>query len=404
MGFSSLVLSLLVTGMPAADLDTILTNCEKDIESKIQAGTINSMETWIAQLDTHAKLIEYTTLDRAAATTVADHVVANAPTARRGLYARFGTFKPTGDVDAVELATLRLQVKNPDAAAETPASDVVTILKMPKSREYLASAAGMRLLQLSSTAGGSDAALGEMYNMIFASISDAMPVENLAFLGQGWGTYAEKFGGSPSFEGNWKRVHDAITAAAAKLDSAANSRTKSMLNRVKARMESNAGRGKLINHAAPAIDFLWNSDGKAKTLADYRGKVVVLDFWATWCGPCIASMPKLRELTDHYKGKDVVVLAVTSVQGIFVENGKRTDTEGKPDEEIAMFPGYIERQKINWTVAVSKQEVFNPDFGVEGIPYMAILDKQGRVRHAGLHPGALSLTQKQALIDPLLAE
>ena len=61
--------------------------------------------------------------------------------------------------------------------------------------------------------------------------------------------------------------------------------------------------------AAPATSFL-DSDGKQVRLADFKGKVVVLNIWATWCGPCILEMPTLAKLATHYQGQPVAVVAV----------------------------------------------------------------------------------------------
>ena len=133
--------------------------------------------------------------------------------------------------------------------------------------------------------------------------------------------------------------------------------------------------------AAPEITCKWDSDGKAKKLSDYKGSVVVLDFWATWCGPCIASMPHIRELAAHYKGQKVVILGVTSIQDGFWPMGKpKIDFKGKPDEEIAMYPEYIKTNDITWTIAVADQNVFNPDYGVNGIAYMAIVYARCKLR------------------------
>ena len=64
---------------------------------------------------------------------------------------------------------------------------------------------------------------------------------------------------------------------------------------------------------------------------------------------------------------------------------------------------YIAKMDINWTIAFSEQEVFNPDYGITGIPHMAIVAPDGTLRHVGLHP-AMPHDQKLALIDALLEE
>ena len=62
--------------------------------------------------------------------------------------------------------------------------------------------------------------------------------------------------------------------------------------------------------AAPATSFL-DADGKPVRIGDFRGKVVVVNLWATWCAPCILEMPTLAKLAEAQKGRDVVVLAIS---------------------------------------------------------------------------------------------
>ncbi len=171
------------------------------------------------------------------------------------------------------------------------------------------------------------------------------------------------------------------------------------------------GRGDLIGGTAPEVTFTWsNSKEPIKSLADLKGKVVIVDFWATWCGPCIATFPNIRQLVARYEGYPVVVLGVTSLQGFHI---KRTLEEGsKPEridckddaaKEMGFMPDYLKDMNITWTVAFSDQEVFNPDFGVNGIPHVAIIDPAGKVRYNGLHPGG-DANEKYKKIDDLLKE
>ena len=92
---------------------------------------------------------------------------------------------------------------------------------------------------------------------------------------------------------------------------------------------------------APAIEFV-DKDGKKATLADFKGKTVLLNFWATWCPPCIKEMPALNELGKEFKKKDFVVVAIaTGRQGRenpdrFLEKRDLTDIVSyhDPDQEF----------------------------------------------------------------------
>jgi thiol-disulfide isomerase/thioredoxin len=160
----------------------------------------------------------------------------------------------------------------------------------------------------------------------------------------------------------------------------------------------------LVGKPAPELHFAWSSLPSLKTLSDLRGKVVVLDFWATWCGPCVASFPHVRELTSHYKDTDVVVLGVTSLQGrVHGIEANPIDTRGKPDREYALMTDYLKAKDVTWTVVFSSEEVFNPDYGITGIPHMVIIAPDGTVRHSGLHP-AMPQEEKTTKIDALLKE
>ncbi|MBL8060013.1 MAG: redoxin family protein [Chthonomonas sp.] len=220
-----------------------------------------------------------------------------------------------------------------------------------------------------------------------------------------WQEWVDANPGHKDTDKLWTKFHDGavLTLTNAEKMEKPDARVVSGLKRTISGMESPAGKGKLVGFPAPEITFKWDSGGKTK-LSDYKGNVVVLDFWATWCGPCLASMPHIRELANHYKGKKVVILGVTSIQDGFWEDGKKQDLKGKPNEEIALYPEYMKRKDINWTIAVGDQNVFNPDYGVNGIPHMAILDAQGKIRYRGLHPSGVSLAEKIKMIDPLLAE
>ncbi len=173
-------------------------------------------------------------------------------------------------------------------------------------------------------------------------------------------------------------------------------------------LNSAIAKGELIGYDAPEIDFIWSSDGKSKHLSDFKGKVVILDFWATWCGPCFRAFPNIRELQARYKDYDVVILGVTSIQNRHTRRYPDGHTEpivtqGEPEKEFALMKEFMDENDMTWKVVFSDESCFNPDYGVFGIPHVAIIDTKGKVRYNGLRPYDAPFHEAEK-IDALLLE
>lgn len=125
-------------------------------------------------------------------------------------------------------------------------------------------------------------------------------------------------------------------------------------------------RAGLLAVGDPAPDWkLADSSGRTHALAEYRGRVVVLDFWATWCGPCAKVMPKLDKLQKKYGERGLVVLGVSSF-----------DT-GDP---VAL----MKKRGLNYTLLLKGEELA-PSYGVTSLPVLYVIGADGKVAysHAG---------------------
>jgi thiol-disulfide isomerase/thioredoxin len=172
-----------------------------------------------------------------------------------------------------------------------------------------------------------------------------------------------------------------------------------------------AGQEAQANHSKvgkPAPDFtltLLDGPGKTKTVtkAELAGKVVVIDFWATWCGPCLMELPQIQKLVDSYANtkKDVLVVALS---------------QDDDPTELAQLRKLVEKtladKEINVTgspvgrIALDPSKSVGTAFEVEGYPTLVILDAKGIVQsvHVGFNPEAAEPLSKTLAkeIDTLL--
>ena len=130
-------------------------------------------------------------------------------------------------------------------------------------------------------------------------------------------------------------------------------------------------------------------DDQEIKLSDLRGKVVLVDFWATWCGPCVAEMPNIRRVHEKY-----------AEDGDFVVIGISLDKEGKVVQK------FVKKKKIPWQQIVAGPAAENPfaqKYHVEGIPATFLIDGQGKVVAKDLRGRALRKEVRKALKASRLA-
>jgi thiol-disulfide isomerase/thioredoxin len=136
-----------------------------------------------------------------------------------------------------------------------------------------------------------------------------------------------------------------------------------------------------VGQVAPGFKLL-DLTGKQVSLDQFRGKIVMLDFWATWCGPCRMTMPLIESLQKEYA--DRLVLLAVNLQ--------------EPKETVL---DYTRAQGIHSRVLLDEDGAVGEIYGAQSIPMQVLIDKQGVIRHIQMGYGSRTASQLRAQIDKL---
>jgi len=133
-------------------------------------------------------------------------------------------------------------------------------------------------------------------------------------------------------------------------------------------------------------------------LSELRGKVVLLDFWAPWCGPCRYTFPRLQRWHESYKSKGLVILGVTSYSGDI--EGHRA-THG---EELAYLRTFKKENRLPYGFAVADTGINDLNYGVYSIPMSFLIDRRGNVRFIALGAGEQEIVALDKKLRTVLDE
>ena len=140
-------------------------------------------------------------------------------------------------------------------------------------------------------------------------------------------------------------------------------------------------KGQMTNSPAPEFS-LYDTKGKLVTLQSLKGKVIVLDFWATWCTPCLASFPAMQRVVTKYKAdKDVVFLFVNTLE-------RNKDVQ-------SWIAGFKKEHPYSFRILLDKENRVNAAYDVAGLPAKVIIDKSGIIRFTSMGFGGDSSLEKE---------
>ncbi len=114
-----------------------------------------------------------------------------------------------------------------------------------------------------------------------------------------------------------------------------------------------------------APDFYWfNKDGNKISLRSLKGKTVLINFWATWCGPCKAELPDIEAISKQYASKGLVVIGISEDQG----PGLLKDVSS-----------FVRKHELTYQIVIDNDEIANAYGGINAIPTSFIVNKDGKI-------------------------
>jgi thiol-disulfide isomerase/thioredoxin len=141
-----------------------------------------------------------------------------------------------------------------------------------------------------------------------------------------------------------------------------------------------------LSHEAPQCALTSLNDTQRLDLQQFKGKVVYVDFWASWCGPCAKSFPFMNELDRDLKDRGLQLIGINL------------------DEEVAEAKLFLDKYPANFIIATDADKQCAKNFGVKAMPSSYLVDRNGVIRytHLGFRPGEAE--EFRVLVEQLLSE